>query len=308
MISQKELFYSYLAQTSPEPMELEIIKAEGLYLIDKNNKKYLDLISGISVSNVGHSHPEIVNAVKEQAEKYMHLMVFGEYIQTPQTLLAEALTKLLPKKLDNVYFVNSGSEAIEGALKLAKRYTGRTDIISCKNAYHGSSHGALSIMGNEEFKNNFRPLLPNTRLIEYNNFNDLKHINKNTACIVIEAFQAEAGIIVPKKNYIKAVRDRCDETGTLLVIDEVQTGFGRTGTFFGFEQHDIVPDIITLAKGMGGGMPIGAFISSQEIMSELTHHPVLGHITTFGGHPVCSAASLACLNIIEKNNLRASIP
>ena len=182
MISQKELFYSYLAQTSPEPMELEIIKAEGLYLIDKNNKKYLDLISGISVSNVGHSHPEIVNAVKEQAEKYMHLMVFGEYIQTPQTLLAEALTKLLPKKLDNVYFVNSGSEAIEGALKLAKRYTGRTDIISCKNAYHGSSHGALSIMGNEEFKNNFRPLLPNTRLIEYNNFNDLKHINKNTAC------------------------------------------------------------------------------------------------------------------------------
>jgi|TARA_B100000795_G_scaffold269289_1_gene258223 acetylornithine/N-succinyldiaminopimelate aminotransferase len=308
MISQKELFYSYLAQTSPEPMELEIIKAEGLYLIDKNNKKYLDLISGISVSNVGHSHPEIVNAVKEQAEKYMHLMVFGEYIQTPQTLLAEALTKLLPKKLDNVYFVNSGSEAIEGALKLAKRYTGRTDIISCKNAYHGSSHGALSIMGNEEFKNNFRPLLPNTRLIEYNNFDDLKHINKNTACIVIEAFQAEAGIIVPKKNYIKAVRDRCDETGTLLVIDEVQTGFGRTGTFFGFEQHDIVPDIITLAKGMGGGMPIGAFISSQEIMSELTHHPVLGHITTFGGHPVCSAASLACLNIIEKNNLRASIP
>ena len=308
MISQKELFYSYLAQTSPEPMELEIVKAEGLYLIDRNNKKYLDLISGISVSNVGHSHPEIINAVKEQADKYMHLMVFGEYIQSPQTLLAEALAKLLPDNLNNVYFVNSGSEAIEGALKLAKRHTGRTNIISCKNAYHGSSHGALSIMGNEEFKNNFRPLLPNTRLIEYNNLDELKHIDNKTACIVIEAFQAEAGIIIPDLNYMKAVREKCNETGTLLIIDEVQTGFGRTGTFFGFQQHGVVPDIITLAKGMGGGMPIGAFISSKEIMQTLTHHPVLGHITTFGGHPVCSAASLACLNIIEENNLRDSIP
>jgi acetylornithine/succinyldiaminopimelate/putrescine aminotransferase len=308
MISQKELFYSYLAQTSPEPMELEIVKAEGLYLIDRNNKKYLDLISGISVSNVGHSHPQIINAVKEQADKYMHLMVFGEYIQSPQTLLAEALAKLLPESLNNVYFVNSGSEAIEGALKLAKRYTGRTDIVSCVNAYHGSSHGALSIMGNEDFKNNFRPLLPNTRLIEYNNFEDINNITTKTACIVIEAFQAEAGIIVPDVDYMKAVRAKCDETGTLLIIDEVQTGFGRTGTFFGFQQHGIVPDIITLAKGMGGGMPIGAFISSKEIMQSLTHHPVLGHITTFGGHPVCSAASLACLNIIEENNLRDSIP
>lgn len=308
MVSQKELFYSYLAQTSPEPMELEIEKAEGLYLIDKNGKKYLDLISGISVSNVGHSHPKIIEAVKEQAEKYMHLMVYGEYIQSPQTLLAEAITKLLPESLNNVYFVNSGSEAIEGALKLAKRHTGRTDIISCKNAYHGSSHGALSIMGNEDFKNNFRPLLPNTRLIEYNNLEDLNHINNSTACIVIEAFQAEAGIVMPSTNYLKAVRKKCTETGTLLIIDEVQTGFGRTGSFFGFEKHGIVPDIITLAKGMGGGMPIGAFISSKKIMNCLTHHPVLGHITTFGGHPVCSAASLACLNIIEENKLRDSIP
>lgn len=308
MISQKELFYSYLAQTSPEPMALEIVKAEGLYLIDKNKKKYLDLISGISVSNVGHSHPEIINAVKEQAEKYMHLMVFGEYIQTPQTRLAEALSKLLPDSLNNVYFVNSGSEAIEGALKLAKRYTGRTEVLSCINAYHGSSHGALSIMGNEEFKNNFRPLLPNTRLIEYNNLDDLKHISNKTACIVIEAFQAEAGIIVPDTSYMKSVRKRCTETGTILIIDEVQTGFGRTGSFFGFQQHGIIPDIITLAKGMGGGMPIGAFISSKKIMNSLTHHPVLGHITTFGGHPICAAASLACLNIIEQNNLRDSIP
>ena len=308
MISQKELFYSYLAQTSPEPMELEIVKAEGLYLIDRKNKKYLDLISGISVSNVGHGHPEIINAIKEQADKYMHLMVFGEYIQSTQTKLAEAITNLLPSSLNNVYFVNSGSEAIEGALKLAKRHTGRTDIISCKNSYHGSSHGALSIMGNEEFKNNFRPLLPNTRLIEYNNLDDLQYITKKTACIVIEAFQAEAGIIIPDLNYMKSVRERCNQMGTMLIIDEVQTGFGRTGSFFGFQQHGIIPDIITLAKGMGGGMPIGAFISSKEIMQSLTHHPVLGHITTFGGHPVCSAASLACLNIIEKNNLRDSIP
>lgn len=308
MISQKELFYSYLAQTSPEPMELEIEKAEGLNLIDKNGKHYLDLISGISVSNVGHSHPEIIKAVKDQADQYMHLMVYGEYIQTPQVKLAEALTNLLPDNLNNVYFVNSGSEAIEGALKLAKRHTGRTDIISFENAYHGSSHGALSIMGNEEFKNNFRPLLPNTKVLRYNNFEDLKQINTQTACVVIEAFQAEAGIIVPTEGYIKAVRNKCDETGALMIVDEVQTGFGRTGTFFGFEHHNIVPDIITLAKGMGGGMPIGAFISKKEIMQSLTHHPVLGHITTFGGHPVCSAASLACLNIIEKGQLRKRIP
>lgn len=308
MVSKRELFYSYIAQTSPAPLELEIEKAEGLYLIDKNGKKYLDLISGISVSNVGHCHPKIVQAVQHQAEQYMHLMVFGEYIQSPQVLLAEAIAKLLPKELNNVYFVNSGSEAIEGALKLAKRYTGRTEIISCENAYHGSSHGALSIMGNEEFKNGFRPLLPDTRIIRYNNLEDLNYITSKTACIVIEAFQAEAGILMPDKGYFKAVRKKCDETGTLLIMDEVQTGYGRTGTFFGFEQHNIIPDIITLAKGMGGGMPIGAFVSKQEIMQVLTHHPVLGHITTFGGHPVSCAASLACLEVIEGQNLRKSIP
>lgn len=307
MISQRELFYSYIAQTSPEPMALEIEKAEGLYLIDKNGKKYVDLISGISVSNVGHCNPRVVKAIKEQSEKYMHLMVYGEYIQAPQNQLAEALCELLPEELNNVYFVNSGSEAIEGAMKLAKRFTKRTEIISCKNAYHGSSHGPLSIMGNEEFKNNFRPLLPDTRLIEYNDFQDIDLITKKTAAVVIESFQAEAGIVLPSEGYIKAVRKRCDEVGALMIVDEVQTGFGRTGTFFGFEQHGITPDIITLAKGMGGGMPIGAFISRKEIMNKLTHHPVLGHITTFGGNAVTCAASFACLEEIRENQLLENV-
>jgi len=303
MISQRELFYSYLAQTSPEPMNLHIEKAEGSYLIDSDGKKYVDLISGISVSNVGHCNPRVVNAIKNQSEKYMHLMVYGEYVQAPQNQLAKSICDLLPETLNNIYFVNSGSEAIEGALKLAKRYTGRTEIISCKNAYHGSSHGALSIMGNEDFKNNFRPLLPETRLIEFNNFSDIKNINRNTAAIVIEAFQAEAGIILPQKGYIQAVREKCNEVGALMIVDEIQTGFGRTGALFGFEQHNITPDIITLAKGMGGGMPIGAFVSKKEIMQKLTRNPVLGHITTFGGNAVSCAASLACLQEIEENKL-----
>ena len=307
MISQRELFYSYIAQTSPEPMDLHIEKAEGVHLIDSEGKKYVDLISGISVSNVGHCNPKVVKAIQEQSEKYMHLMVYGEYVQTPQNKLAEAICKQLPKTLNNVYFVNSGSEAIEGALKLAKRYTGRTEIISCKNAYHGSSHGALSIMGNEEFKNNFRPLLPQTRLIEYNNFDDIELITKSTAAIVIEAFQAEAGIILPSKGYIQAVREKCNEVGALMIVDEIQTGFGRTGQLFGFEQHGITPDIITLAKGMGGGMPIGAFVSKKEIMQTLTHNPVLGHITTFGGNAVSCAASLACLQEIEENKLTENV-
>ena len=303
MISQRELFYSYIAQTSPEPMELDIQKAEGVHLIDKNGKKYVDLISGISVSNVGHCNPKVVKAIQEQCQKYMHLMVYGEYVQTPQNKLAEAICKELPKELDNIYFVNSGSEAIEGALKLAKRHTGRTEIISCKDAYHGSSHGALSIMGNEDFKNNFRPLLPHTRLIEYNNFEEVKLITTNTAAIVIESFQAEAGIIIPEKGYIKAIRNRCNEVGALMIVDEIQTGFGRTGKLFGFEHHQITPDIITIAKGMGGGMPIGAFVSNKDVMKKLTHSPVLGHITTFGGNAVSCAASLACLQEIKGNNL-----
>ena len=307
MISQRELFHSYIAQTSPEPMELDIIKAEGVHLIDKNGKKYVDLISGISVSNVGHCNPKVVKAIQDQSQKYMHLMVYGEYIQTPQNKLAEAICKELPIALNNIYFVNSGSEAIEGALKLAKRHTGRTKIISCKDAYHGSSHGALSIMGNEDFKNNFRPLLPHTRLIEYNNFEEVKLISKNTAAIVIEAFQAEAGIVIPEKGYIKAIRDRCNEVGALMIVDEIQTGFGRTGTLFGFQHHQITPDIITIAKGMGGGMPIGAFVSKKEIMEKLTHNPVLGHITTFGGNAVSCAASLACLEEIKENELTKNV-
>tara|TARA_B100001778_G_scaffold323607_1_gene317105 strand:- start:221 stop:1414 length:1194 start_codon:yes stop_codon:yes gene_type:complete len=307
MISQRELFYSYIAQTSPEPMDLHIEKAEGVHLIDSEGKKYVDLISGISVSNVGHCNPRVVKAIQEQSEKYMHLMVYGEYVQTPQNKLAEAICNQLPKTLNNIYFVNSGSEAIEGALKLAKRYTKRTEIISCKNAYHGSSHGALSIMGNEDFKNNFRPLLPQTRLIEYNNFEDIQLITTNTAAIVIEAFQAEAGIILPEKGYIQAVREKCNEVGALMIVDEIQTGFGRTGKLFGFEQHGITPDIITLAKGMGGGMPIGAFVSKKEIMQTLTRNPVLGHITTFGGNSVSCAASLACLQEIEENKLTENV-
>jgi acetylornithine/succinyldiaminopimelate/putrescine aminotransferase len=284
-------------------MELDIQRAEGVHLIDKKGKKYVDLISGISVSNVGHCNPKVVKAIQDQSQKYMHLMVYGEYVQTPQNKLAEAICKELPKALNNIYFVNSGSEAIEGALKLAKRHTGRTEIISCKDAYHGSSHGALSIMGNEDFKNNFRPLLPHTRLIEYNNFEEVKLITKNTAAIVIESFQAEAGIIIPEKGYIKAIRDRCIEVGALMIVDEIQTGFGRTGTLFGFEHHKITPDIITIAKGMGGGMPIGAFVSNKDVMQKLTHSPVLGHITTFGGNAVSCAASLACLQEIKDNNL-----
>ncbi len=308
MISKKELFYSYLAQTSPEPMALEITKAKGVYLYGKTGEKYLDLISGISVSNVGHSHPNIVKAVKNQVDSYMHLMVYGEYIQSPQVLLAQKITDLLPPNLNNVYFVNSGSEANEGAMKLAKRFTGKSKIVYCKNAYHGSTQGVLSIIGNDDFKKPFEPFLPETYAITFNELNDLSIIDKNTAAVILEPIQAEAGIVIPSKQYLKLLQKKCKENGTLLIFDEVQTGFGRTGTFWGFEQFDVVPDIITLAKGMGGGMPIGAFISSKSIMESLTHHPVLGHITTFGGHPVCCAASLACLNTILDENLMAQIP
>ena len=303
MLTQRQLFLEHIAQTSEMPMGLEIEKAEGVYLTDINGKRYLDLISGISVSNVGHRHPKVVEGIKNQLDKYMHLMVYGEYIQSPQVLLATLLTTLLPKELSSVYFTNSGSEAIEGAMKLAKRYTVRTEIISFKNAYHGSTHGSLSIMGNEEFKNAYRPLLPDTRLIRFNNIQDINQITELTACVIIETIQGEAGAIVPEINFLKQLKKRCLETGTLLVADEIQTGFGRTGKLFAFEHFDFVPDILCLAKGMGGGMPIGAFISSGEIMHSLTNNPVLGHITTFGGHPVCCAASLATLRVLLEENL-----
>ena len=303
MLTNRQLFYNHLAQTSSTPLALEIEKAEGVYLTDVSGKRYMDLISGISVSNVGHRHPKVLAAIHDQLDRYMHLMVYGEYIQSPQVRLAKLITENLPDKLDSVYFVNSGSEAVEGAMKLAKRYTGRTEIISFKNAYHGSTQGSLSIMGNEEFKNAFRPLLPDTRQIRYNNTGDLKSITNKTAAVIVETIQGEAGAVVPQNNFLKQLRERCNETGTLLIADEIQCGFGRTGKLFAFEHFDFVPDVLCIAKGLGGGMPIGAFISSKEITNSLTQNPILGHITTFGGHPVCCAASEATLKVLLEERL-----
>lgn len=303
MLTQRQLFFNHLAQTSDSPLALEIVKAEGVYLTDVSGKRYMDLISGISVSNVGHRHPKVLAAIQNQLDKYLHLMVYGEYIQSPQVQLAKLLSDHLPENLNSVYFVNSGSEAIEGAMKLTKRFTGRTEIISFKNGYHGSTHGSLSIMGNEEFKNSFRPLLPGIRQIEYNNSNDLKFITDQTAGVIVETIQGEAGAIVPQFDFLKDLRERCTEMGAILVADEVQCGFGRTGKLFAFEQYNFIPDILCLAKGMGGGMPIGAFIASKEMMHSLTSKPSLGHITTFGGHPVCCAASAASLKILLDENL-----
>lgn len=307
MLSNRHIFFSHVAQTSQAPLALEIERAEGMYLHAADGKKYMDLISGISVSNVGHSHPAVLKAIHEQVDRYMHVMVYGEFIQAPQVQLAKALSGLLPERLGVVYFTSSGAEAIEGAMKLAKRYTGRTGIVSFKNAYHGSTQGSLSIMGSEEFKNAYRPLLPGTTQIAYNDVNEFRHITTHTACVIVETIQGEAGAVVPSPGYLKALRAHCTKVGALLVADEIQCGFGRTGTFFAFEQFDFVPDILCLAKGMGGGMPLGAFISSGQIMSSLSHNPVLGHITTFGGHPVSCAAGLAALNVILDENLLAQV-
>lgn len=298
MINERRLFLDYLAQTSASPFMLEIEKAQGVFLFDKHGKKYFDLISGISVSNLGHRHPKVIRAISDQLDKYLHVMVYGEYIQSPQVKFANLLAEQLPPSLNNTYLVNSGSEAIEGALKLAKRYTGRYEVIAFQNAYHGSSHGALSVMGNEELKNSFRPLVPGTRFLEFGSFEDLDQISKHTACVLIEPIQGEAGIVLPEKNYLKTLGNKCSETGCLLIFDEIQTGFGRTGSLFAFEQYDVVPDIVCFAKGIGGGMPIGAFVSSREIMSVFKTDPVLGHITTFGGHPVSSAAAFANLQAL----------
>ncbi len=308
-MTERQLFQKYLAQTSDAPLGLEIVRAEGSYLYDVHGKSYLDLISGIAVSNVGHRNPKVVEAIKNQVDQYMHLMVYGEYIQSPQVKLAEALIQSTKSPtLNQVYFTNSGTEAVEGAMKLAKRFTGRTEFISCKNAYHGASQGALSLAGDENFKNSFRPLLPDMRLIEHGNTHDLHWITNKTAAIFIEIVGGEAGIKQASTEYFQALRKKCDETGCLLIIDEIQTGFGRTGTFWAYESKEIFPDILLTAKGMGGGMPIGAFISSEEIMKTLSFEPVLGHITTFGGHPVSSAASLATLNFIIENDLLTQIP
>jgi acetylornithine/succinyldiaminopimelate/putrescine aminotransferase len=307
MLTDRQLFLNNLAQTSDSPLALEIIKAEGVYLYDTSGKKYIDLISGISVSNTGHRHPEVVKSIKDQADKYLHLMVYGEYIQSPQVKLAGALAELLPEKLNNCYFVNSGSEAVEGALKLAKRYTGKREIVAFKKAYHGSTHGALSIIGDESYQTPFGPLLPGIKHIEFNSIEALEAITTETACVIIEPVQGEAGIIPGSREFLIALRKQCDETGSLLIFDEIQTGMGRTGYMFAFEKYGIIPDILLLAKGLGGGMPIGVFISSREIMQTLTFNPVLGHITTFGGHPVSCAAALASLEVIRNEKLIESV-
>jgi len=307
MLTDRQLFLNNLAQTSDSPLALEITHAEGVYIYDASGKKYIDLISGISVSNIGHRHPAVVKAIKDQADKYLHLMVYGEYIQSPQVKLAAALAGLLPEKLDNCYFVNSGSEAVEGALKLAKRYTGRQKIVAFENAYHGSTHGSLSVIGDKSYQKPFEPLLPGVSHLRFNSLEDVLKITSETACVIIEPVQGEAGIIEGSKEFIHALRNKCTETGTLLIFDEIQTGMGRTGTMFAFENYGIVPDILLLAKGLGGGMPIGAFISSREIMQTLTFNPVLGHITTFGGHPVSCAAALATIDVIFSEKLLLEI-
>lgn len=303
MTNTRQLFLSYLAQTSPSPLMIDVSHAEGVYFYDQNQKAYLDLIAGISVSNVGHRHPKVIAAIEAQLQKYLHIMVYGEMVQSPQVQLAEALVKTLPSYIDNVYFTNSGSEAIEGALKLAKRFTERTEIISCQNAYHGSSHGALSAGGNEYFKQAFRPLLPHFRHIRFGVEEDLSYITEKTAAVLIETVQGEAGIRVAQSTYFEALSQRCKETGTLLIVDEIQAGFGRTGKFWAFEHYALQPDIVVAAKGMGGGMPIGAFMASKKLMQTLTHNPILGHITTFGGHPLSAAASLATLQTIQEEQL-----
>ncbi len=306
-MNQRELFLRHVAQTSEAPMALEIVKAEGTELVDASGKKYLDLIGGISVANVGHRHPEVVKAIRLQTDSYLHVMVYGEFIESPEVQFAKYLAEHLPRQLDSVYFTNSGTEAVEGAMKLAKRVTGRTRIIAFENSYHGSTQGALSIMGSEYWRNAFRPLLPDILHLEYNTAESLQSINEHTACVIAETIQAEAGIIAPSADWMQALRKKCDETGTLLVLDEIQSGFGRTGKLWGFENYDIIPDIVLLGKALGGGMPLGAFIANRQIMSTLSSDPVLGHITTFGGHPVCCAAGLAAMKALINEKMIESV-
>jgi acetylornithine/succinyldiaminopimelate/putrescine aminotransferase len=307
-MTNRQLFLQHLAQTSTAPLALEIVKAEGSELWDINGKKYIDLIGGISVANVGHRHPKVIEAIKKQLDAYLHIMVYGELVQSPQVQYAKLLTDHLPARLNSVYFTNSGAEAVEGAMKLAKRYTNRTEIVAFNHSYHGSTQGALSVIGDEYWRNAYRPLLPGIRHLNYNSFEDLDFITEQTACVIAETVQAEAGIIAPKENWLKGLRERCSETGTLLVLDEIQTGFGRTGKLWGFENFNIVPDIVLLGKALGGGMPLGAFIADQTIMNSLAENPVLGHITTFGGHPVCCAAGMAAMQVLLTENLIKEVP
>lgn len=299
----QEIFLNNLAQTSPFPFLIPVEKAEGVFLYSPDGQRYMDLISGIGVSNIGHRHPYVVQAIKNQLDKHLHVMVYGEYIQSASNLLAKKLSDLLPSSLSCSYFVNSGTEANEAALKLAKRITGRTEIISCKKSYHGSTHGSMSVSGNEVKKRAFRPLLPNVKFIEFNNERDLDQITDRTACVIMETVQGDAGVRVPSKKYLQAVRKKCTDTGAQLILDEIQCGMGRTGTWFAFQQFEIVPDILTIGKAFGGGLPIAAFISSREKMKLLTHDPMLGHITTFGGNPVCCASALATLEVIQNEKI-----
>ncbi|MFN3529367.1 MAG: aspartate aminotransferase family protein [Bacteroidia bacterium] len=308
MPTQRQLFLQHLAQTSDFPLGLEIERAEGIYMYDTAGKRYADLISGIGVSNVGHRHPKVVAAIKQQVDQYMHLMVYGEYIQSPQVRLARMLVDLMPAGLDNVYLTNSGTEAVEGALKLAKRYTGRPGLVTFRDTYHGSTHGALSVMGNEHFKNAFRPLLPDVQILPYNVSAELQRISQRTAAVIVESVQGEAGYQTPCAAWMQALRARCTEVGALLIVDEIQTGMGRTGKMFGFEHYGIIPDMVTLAKGLGGGLPIGAFIAPSHIMGSFKTKPLLGHITTFGGNPVCAAAACAVIEVLHSENVIAQVP
>ncbi|HEX6224950.1 MAG TPA: aspartate aminotransferase family protein [Chryseolinea sp.] len=302
-----DTFFNHLAQTTDSPALISVSFAEGIYIYDTDNKRYTDLISGIGVSNIGHRNPAVIKAIKDQLDKHLHVMVYGEYIQSTSNELAKKLASLLPPHLNTSYFVNSGTEANEGALKLAKRYTGRHEIISCRKSYHGSTHGSLSVSGNEIKKQAFRPLLPDVTFMNFNSLDDLALITERSACVIMETIQGDAGVRIPSKAYMKALRKRCDDTGALLILDEIQCGIGRTGTLFAFEQFGIAPDILTIAKAFGGGLPIGAFISDKKIMSCLTHDPMLGHITTFGGNPVCCASALATLQVIEQEELLKAV-
>lgn len=296
-------FYEYQAQTSPHPLGLEISHAEGSYIYDTNNKKYLDFVAGVSACSLGHRHPRVVNAIKDQLDKYLHVMVYGEYAQDPAVLFCKLLASHLPKPLNKTYLTNSGTEATEGALKLARRITGRSELISCHNAYHGNTMGSMSVMGFEERKQIFRPLIPDVRFITFNNEADLQKITTKTAGIILETIQGGAGFIQPHDGFLQKVRKRCDEVGAMMILDEIQPGFGRTGKLFGFQNYDVVPDIVVMGKGMGGGMPVGAFTASAEKMDLLSNNPKLGHVTTFGGHPVIAAACLATLQEITETDL-----
>jgi acetylornithine/succinyldiaminopimelate/putrescine aminotransferase len=296
-------FLNHLAQTSDAPLALDIVKAQGNYLYDRAGKAYLDLIGGISVCNVGHTHPKVVAAIQKQAASYLHVMVYGELIQSPQVDYASQLAQLLPDPLSAVYFTSSGSEATEGAIKLARRVTGKVEIVAAHKSYHGSTLGALSVMGDEYWRNAFRPLMPGVWHHDYNSEAFLNAINEKTACVIIEAVQAESGVHMPDKEWMQALRKKCSALGALLIVDEIQTGFGRTGKMWGFEHSDIIPDIVLLAKALGGGMPLGAFVASKEHMQQLSNNPVLGHITTFGGHPVSCAAGIAALEVLREEQL-----